>query len=151
MRVLLKWLAGIAASIIAGVVIYQVTHNSQPSVPSPASSSAQSPNVVSCNVAGAVFNQLDNRPIAGIEVHYFRFTRDPNEWIRGQRSRLATTGPDGRFSGDCSGVEPENFPLRLELTGPGWRHRFQSNEYVRHGESRTNINIYVPERLMLQP
>jgi hypothetical protein len=149
MSAVLKWLAGIAASIITGVVIWQLTHQSPAHTPpSPDDSNRTPPAAAVCHVGGAVYDRDTNQPLTGIEVHYVRFTQDPNEWIHGVRSRLATTGPDGRFSADCSTVEAENFPLRLELVGSNWRSRFQTDEYVRQGEGRNDINIYVPDRLL---
>ena len=149
MRAVIKWLAGIAASIIAGVVIWQLT--SQPPVTPPSSNdddAGRQPATVVCHVEGSVINRDTNQPLAGIEVHYFRRTQDPNEWLPGVRSKLATTGPDGRFSADCSSVEAENFPLRLVLVGRNWRAQFQTNEYIRQGERRNNINIYISDSFL---
>lgn len=65
--------------------------------------------------------------------------------MRGVRSRLATTGADGRFSADCSSVEDDNFPLRIELSSRNWNAQFQTSEYVRKGEVREGVNIYVSD------
>ena len=152
MGAFIKWLAGITASIIAGVVIWQLTYQ-PPAPPPPPPGDApdhEPPPPLVCHVEGAVYDRGTNGPLPDIEVHYFRLTQDPSEWSHDVRSRLATTGPDGRFSGDCSSVEAENFPLRLELVGRNWRARFQTNEYVPQGVGRTNINIYVSDRLLRQ-
>ncbi len=151
MRSVFKWLAGIAASVIAGVVIWLLTHQPTPPPPPPPDDGRRRPQPAAvCHVAGRVYDRDTNQPLAGIEVHYIRITRDPNEWIHGVRSRLATTGPDGRFSADCSSVEAENFPLHLVLVGRNWRTQFQTEEYVRQGERKTDINIYVSDRVMRQ-
>jgi hypothetical protein len=146
-----KWLAGIAASIIAGVAIWQLMRQ-PPAPPPPAPNlpapTADGPSPVVCHASGAVYDRDDSRPLGGIEVHYSRRTQDSSPSLDGARSRLATTGPDGRFSADCSSVEAENFPLRLELVASSWRGRFQTDEYIPRGERRTGINIYVAERLL---
>jgi hypothetical protein len=113
----LKWLAGIAASVIAGVLLWQLTDGNGPPAPAPQNPTEENepaPPAVVCHVDGAVYDKDTNQPLAGIEVHYLRSTQDPNEFIHGVRSRLATTAPDGRFGADCSSIEPENFSLRLE-------------------------------------
>lgn len=147
-----KWLVGIAAGIIAAVAMWQLVR--QPPAPPPAATDANpepAAAAVVCYAAGAVYDQDGSRPLGGVEVHYSRRTQDSSESNDGGRSRLATTGPDGRFSADCSSVEAENFPLRLELVAASWRGRFQTDEYIPRGERRTGINIYVAERLLRKP
>jgi hypothetical protein len=149
MGAIVKWLAGIAASIIAGVMIYQLTKEPPRVNPPPRPDTDQTPSAPEvCHVAGAVYDRETNQPLADIEVQYFRHTQDPNEYVHGVRSQLATTGPDGRFSADCSTVEAENFPLRLVVASRNWRTPLQTNEYVRKGERRTDVNIYVSDRVM---
>ena len=143
----LKWLAGIAASVIAGVVLWQLTDGPPaptPPAPTEENESAPAPPAVVCHVDGAVYDGETKQPLAAIEVRYYRLTQDPNKRIL--EGRLATTAPDGRFSADCSSLEAGNFPFQLVLVGRNWRRPHHTNEYVRHGETRHDVNIYVSDQ-----
>jgi hypothetical protein len=152
MNAVVKWLAGIIASIIAGLVVVYWTEP-RPNYPPdlrPPDQQPPTPTAEVCSAAGAVYDSESNRPLAGVEVHYLRRTQDPNKWIHTVRSRLATTGPDGRFTADCASVEAENFPLRLELVSPRWQTQYQTNEFVRRGEKRVDVNLFVSDRFLRQ-
>lgn len=146
----LKWVAGIAASVITGVLVWQLTDGTGPPAPTPPAptrenDSTPAPPAAVCHVDGAVYVRETNQPLAGIEVHYLRF--NPNTGTNEGRRRLATTAPDGRFSMDCSSIEAEYFPLQLELVGPHLRMPHQTSESVRQGEIRHDVFIYVPDQL----
>jgi hypothetical protein len=114
-----------------------------PSPPPP----AETPKPATCSVSGKVSDSDTHQPIANVEISYLRLTQDPNDWIHGVRSRLATTGPDGEFGGDCAAVERENFPLRIQLKKGDWGNlTYQTDEYVQYEQNRNNVNIYVSER-----
>jgi len=100
---------------------------------------------VVCVIAGTVVNEDNNQPLSNVQIAYFRITKDANEYIHGVRSKLATTDAKGKFEANCSSVEKENFPLRLELPRPGWCSILQTNEYVRLGERRTAINLFASD------
>ena len=149
-----KWLAGIAATVIASVLIWWLTEGvrTRPDSPSPASSepssSLTSPIKEECHITGSVYNRDNNQPLANVDVGYFRFTQDKNSYIHGVKSRLATTNVDGSFEADCSQIEAENFPLRLQVTSRNWQSTFQTNEYIQRGTGRAGINIYVSDGLL---
>jgi hypothetical protein len=96
-----------------------------------------------------VFDSDTHQPIADVEVGYFRLTRDPSDYAHEVKSSLATTGPDGGFTCDCTAVEKENFPLRIVLKKSDWgKVTYQTDEYVQYGQDRKDVNIYLSERLI---
>jgi hypothetical protein len=108
-------------------------------------------NTVICSISGKILDSETNKGLSNVQVSYFRFTQDPNQFIHEMKSKLATTGSDGSFSADCSHVETENFPLRIELSRSTWYFAgHQTNEFVRLGETN-NLNIYVDDRFMSTP
>jgi hypothetical protein len=147
MSALGKWIAGIAATVISAVIIWHITSDGAPSPPPPPSEARNpaAPAILACRISGTIYDRGTNRPLPEIEVGYVRTTQDPGQWVRGVRSRLATTGADGRFSADCSSVEDDNFPLRIELSSRNWSAQLQTSEYVRKGEVREDVNIYVSD------
>jgi len=96
---------------------------SAPSTPSVAAKpDAPSPTVVAqqgataptaqCTVAGQVYNQDDSKPIASTRILV----------VNGSRVHVvATSGPDGRFSGSCAQFPASAFPLHLKVSSPQWR------------------------------
>jgi hypothetical protein len=145
MSALFKWLAGIGATVISAVIIWHITSGGAPSPPPPPYEPPTAPITLTCRIAGTVYDRDTNRPLSGVEVRYVRTTQDPNQWVHGVRSRLATTGADGNFSADCSSVEDENFPLRMVLTSHNWKVQFQTDEYIRKSDVREGVNIYVSD------
>jgi hypothetical protein len=148
-----NWVLGIAGGIITGVAIWWFT-NKTPSPPLGGNESGKgggsngSITAQVSSIEGTVINKDNNQPLPNISVDYFRFTQDANEYIHGVKSHLATTGTDGKFSADCSTIEKENFPLRLELHSVNWGSlTFQTNEYLKLNEERKDINIYVSDRI----
>jgi hypothetical protein len=147
----LKWLIGVVISLLAagsGTVALLTyfgqkpqgnfnANNTIPSTPTPTSL---------CSIDGKVYNSDNNQPLANVEVGYFRRTQDKTDYDHDVKSRLATTGVDGSFNADCSNIEAENFPLRLQLSSRNWQTTIQTNEYVRRGP-RSGINLYVSDSL----
>jgi hypothetical protein len=101
---------------------------------------------VVCFMAGTVVDEDDNQPLSNVQISYARFTEDANDYIHNMRSKLATTDVTGKFEADCSWIEKENFPLRLELSRSGWCSTLQTNEYVRPGEGRASIHLFVSDK-----
>jgi hypothetical protein len=137
----LQWLVGILIALLAaggGIVALLGYINQPPPAPTP----------VVCSLSGTIYNNDNNQSLPNIQVSYFRITQDPSDYTHGVRSQLATTDTNGHFDADCSAVEPENFPLRLQLFGSGWCSIYQTNEYVQLGQRRTNINLYVSEHTL---
>lgn len=147
MKAVIKWISGIVAGVLTGVLIWQFTQ------PKPNGGGAQqggeNPVVKECSVSGTVYNRDNNNPLPGIEIRYPRRTPDPDQYLHNVRSRLATTGDDGKFSFDCSSIEKENFPLRIELNNRNWRGiTHQTDEYIQQDTKRNDINIYVSDQTL---
>jgi hypothetical protein len=151
----LKWAVGIVIGLLAaggGVAAWIgmfKPHPPPPTYQAPSTSNqppVESPKPIVCSVSGRVLDSDTHQPIAAVEVGYLRLTQDPNDWIHGVKSRLATSGPDGGFTCDCTAVEKDNFPLRILLKKNDWgKLTYQTDEYVQYGQDRKDVNIYLSE------
>lgn len=152
----LKWLIGVVISLFAagsGIVALLNYFGTSPQKPQGNfSSSNTTPDKFPtpspyCHIAGKVYNRDNNQPLPNVEVGYFRITQDKTDYAHDVKSRLATTDVDGSFEADCSKIEDENFPLRLQLSSQNWQTVFQTNEYVQRG-TRSGINLYVSDSVL---
>jgi len=71
-----------------------------------------------CSISGIVFDSDSNKPLSGVWVDLYRdfSNRRPQPLKRG----VATTGPNGEFSINCSSIEESQFPLVLALRHQDW-------------------------------
>jgi hypothetical protein len=116
--------------------------------PQPTRSGPPTATPVVCSFAGSVTDKDTNQPLFNVEISYFRFTQDSTPYQHSIRSHLATSGPDGRFEADCSQIERENFPLRLQLSRSNWCSTMQTDEYVQPGTRRTAINLFASDQTL---
>ncbi len=140
-----KWLAAIAVALLAegsGLVVL-FNHINSPIPPRALAAQPPTATPVVCYITGKVYDKETRLPLAGIEVSYLRLTEDGDEYLHHARSHLATTASDGHFEADCSRIEPENFPLRLTLSLPGWHFVYQTDEYIKRSEIRRGLKLYV--------
>lgn len=145
-----KWIAGIIAGVITGVLIWWLTekkHDDLPIVQQPTVKTDTMAAVI-CHIEGKVINKDNNQPLANVRVSYFRHTIDKTDYSHKLKARLATTDVDGKFIADCSKIEDENFPLRLHLQHEDWGAlNVVTDEYVQKNEVKNHINIYVSHGL----
>ncbi|MBX3086252.1 MAG: hypothetical protein KF716_31740 [Anaerolineae bacterium] len=149
-----KWVVGSIISLLAagsGIValLTYLGARSTPTPPTARPPTAQ-PTAVVCSVSGHVYDKDTNRPLPNIEVRYHRFTtQGETAYQQRIRSYLATTDINGSFSAQCSTVEKGNFPLRLELSSAAWHVTTHVTDvYVARGQKTTNVNLYVPDKLL---
>jgi hypothetical protein len=148
-----KWIVGILIALLAagGGIVALLNYFNPPAPPPVTEPPPPTLTPMVCFLSGKIYDQETNQPLSNVDVSYVRFTQDINDFTHGVRSHLATTNPEGYFEADCSWVEAENFPLRLELHRRQWHYTEQTNEYIELGETRTGIVFYVPDSFYQTP
>ncbi len=84
-------------------------------VEKPAEKSVEKPE---CSISGLVFDSDSNKPLSSIWIDIY--TEVTNQRPMRLKAGVATTGPDGKFTIDCSWVEESQFPLRIALRHKNW-------------------------------
>src|SRR5712691_8267570 len=67
----------------------------------------------SCLLAGVVFDGGSNKRLSGVWIDLYRDQSSIGQRPAILKRSVATTGPDGRFSFDCSWVDKSQFPILL--------------------------------------
>jgi hypothetical protein len=118
-----KWLAGIAATVIAAVVIWYLTKEGGPFN-----------QLRDCAISGSVHASAEpHDPLANVTVLYL-----PQD---GSASELARTSPDGEFKGACpaSGA----YPIAFELNRSDWAAAIVTGVAMTEDGTETVVNLYV--------
>jgi len=100
--------------------------------------------VFACKVKGFVYNE-DVTPAVGMQnVRLAYVASNPTN---SPSLQIATTGPDGHFSFDCTQIKPEAFPihLRATFTWLGASHSVESEDALFFAEN-TDVNLYISPR-----
>jgi len=90
-------------------------------------------------ISGLVYDSDSNKPLSGIliDIYTDRTDQRPTRLKAG----VATTGPDGKFTIDCSWVEDTQFPLRLALRHKNWMATHITGVSIENSNGIKGINI----------
>jgi hypothetical protein len=119
-------LAGIAAILtaIGGLitVLFAVGIFNKPPTPeqTPGVNTRPATETAQCSISGLIFDSDSNTPLSGVLVDVFRDLSAIHQRPERLKAGLATTGPDGTFSFDCSWVEEFQFPIVLAVHHADW-------------------------------
>ena len=99
---------------------------------------------IPCVLAGRVFDSDSNKPLSGVWVDLHRDLSSIQQRPQRLKAGVASTGPDGKFSINCSWVKESNFPLLLAVRHRDWiATRITGPKIERSGEWN-GINIPIP-------
>ena len=137
-----RWLIGTIIAVLGAgggiVALLNYIHPQQTTdapKPDPRGNSVVS---ATCSVSGLVLNDAPNYPPLGaVKISYL--PKDGKE-----PTYLTTTAPDGTFKSTCTDVDPQKFPLKLQLSRAGWVRPSDTEEHINR-EERAGINVYVRE------
>jgi hypothetical protein len=106
--------------------------------------SGKPPAVGPCKVGGFVYNE-DVTPAIGLQkvkVGYVAATP-----ANSQPVQVATSGPDGKFSFNCSQINSDAFPIHLRATfsSAGREYAIESEDKLVFGENQ-DVNLYLSLR-----
>lgn len=142
-KIKLSALALVALCVVTLAVV-AIHESGKTGDPPKGSVSGTTPSVASCKVSGSVYNE-DLVPAVGLQqVKLAYVTVTP---ANSPPVPVATTGPDGRFSFNCSQIKPEAFPIHLRATfsAGGTQQSIESEDQLVLGEN-LNVNVYVSPR-----
>jgi hypothetical protein len=97
----------------------------------------------SCKVTGCVYNE-DLTPAIGVQRVRLAYVAAN---AAADAVPVATSGPDGAFSFNCSQIKADAFPIHLRATFPaaGGDRSVESEDQLVFGEN-ANVNLYVSLR-----
>jgi hypothetical protein len=137
-------LTALAMVVVSVIVLALVAMHESGPTPGPGPSPTPSPATDSCKVNGFVFND-DFNPAPGLQkVKLSYVTAVPTNSTPVQ---VATTGPDGSFSFNCSQIKPDAFPIHLQatMTTPNGVRSIESEDQLVFGEN-PKVVLYLSPR-----
>lgn len=135
-------LTGIAAVITAVTGLYVALR--KPPEPKVVSLPEERREEIACSISGLVFDSDSNRPLSGVWVDLYRDLSSIQQRPKRLKAGVATTGPDGRFSINCSWVKESQYPLLLAVRHQDWvATRITGPKIERSGEW-DGIRIPIP-------
>lgn len=90
---------------------------------------------ITSSISGRIFHRTTNEPLGNVWVGY---------QSRGGFVHVTTTDPEGVFHMEVMILDDAAFPIRIMLQSPNWgRMTYQTNEYLKYGEKRVRVNIFI--------
>jgi hypothetical protein len=99
---------------------------------------------IACSLSGLVFDSDSNKPLPGVWVDLYRDLSSIQQRPQVLKAGAATTGPDGRFSINCSWVKESQFPLLLAVRHGEWVATRISGPKIERSGQWDGINIPIP-------
>jgi hypothetical protein len=134
-------LSALVVVVVSVMVLAFVAINAKPP---PADPTTTGTGFDACKVNGFVYND-DLTPAIGLQkVKLAYVTALPTNSLP---VPVATTGPDGSFSFNCSQIKADAFPIHLRATvaGPGRNHSIESEDQLVFGEN-PKVVLYLSPR-----
>ncbi|MBL4662397.1 MAG: toll/interleukin-1 receptor domain-containing protein [Flavobacteriaceae bacterium] len=94
-----------------------------------------------CSISGLVFDSDTNQPLSAIWVDLYRDMRSSKQRPLRLKVNVATTGPNGKFTIDCSWVEESQFPLIIALRHKNWVATRITGARIEDNSGANSINI----------
>jgi hypothetical protein len=94
-----------------------------------------------CSISGLVFDSETNQPLSALWVALYRDMHKSKERPLRLKANVATTGPDGKFTIDCSWVDDSHFPLLIALRHRDWVGTRITSARIDDHTGAININI----------
>lgn len=132
-------LTGIAAVITAVTGLYVALQGPSETklVPSPQASPK-------CSISGLVFDRDSNLPLSGVWIDLYRDLSSIQQRPHKLKAGVATTGPDGKFSINCSWVKESQYPLLLAVRHQDWVATRITGPKIEHSGEWDGIRIPIP-------
>lgn len=96
---------------------------------------------ITCSLSGLVFDSDSNKALPSIKIDIYRDLSDIQQRPKKLRAGVATTGPNGKFTINCSWVKKSQFPLLLALRHQDWVATRITGPKIERSNAWDGINI----------
>ena len=133
-------LTGIAAVITAVTGLYVALRGPSETIVAPQPKEVSS----KCSISGLLFDSDKNKPLSGASIDLYRDLRSIQQRPKKLKAGVATTGPDGKFSINCSWVEESQYPLLIAVRHRDWRATRITGPSIERSGEWDGIRIPIP-------